>query len=78
MQAMTQQSVSNAFGGRVDPERRFDHGGWTSRPSGYPRLPETAVAMDCNLMSAMETETRMLLPGDIVDIEVKPDRSLLI
>ena len=38
MLAEPQRAIADAFAGRGDPEKRFDHGNWTEWPSGHPRL----------------------------------------
>lgn len=76
--AETQRDVADAFAGRGDPAKRFDHGRWTEWSSGHPRLAGAVVAMDCDLIGTMETETHMLFAGGVTGLEVNRETSPLI
>jgi len=78
MLAETQRDVADVFAGRGDPEKRFDHGNWTEWPSGHPRLAGAVVAMDCDLIGTMETETHVLFAGGVTGVEVNRDTPPLI
>ncbi|MAZ15294.1 MAG: flavin reductase [Ahrensia sp.] len=78
MLSRKQQNVADAFAGSGHPDQRFDHGYWSEWPSGHPRLAEAVVAMDCDLVGAMETETHMLFAGGVVAIETNFERQPLI
>jgi len=76
--AAQQQALAEAFAGHVAPEQRFDLGFWQDWPSGQPRLLETVLAMDCELVGSMETGSHVLFAGAAIDIESAPDREPLI
>lgn len=78
MLSQSQQDIANAFAGFEEPEKRFDTGRWTSWSSGHPRLADAVVAMDCDLIGAMETESHILFAGGVMDLEIDRDRSPLI
>ncbi len=78
MLAEPQRAIADAFAGRGDPEKRFDHGNWTEWPSGHPRLAGAVAAMDCDLIGTMETETHVLFAGGGTGVEGNPDAQPLI
>ncbi|MCE7029597.1 flavin reductase family protein [Jiella avicenniae] len=78
MLADGQQPVADAFAGAADPAERFRHGRWTAWKSGHPRLEDTLVTMDCEVIGVIETATHRLVAGCVVDIETSGDRAPLI
>ena len=78
MLSQAQRDVADAFAGRREPEERFEAGSWSEWPSGHPRLAGAVVAMDCDLIGTMETETHRLFAGGVTGIETDPGRLPLI
>ncbi len=73
-----QADIANAFAGRVDPEKRFENGLWSSWMSGHPRLAGAVAALDCEVIGAIEIGTHVLFAGALVDIELVSERPPLI
>ncbi|MER0236636.1 flavin reductase family protein [Fulvimarina sp. MAC8] len=78
MLAEDQSGIANAFAGFGDPQRRFENGRWNAWKSGHPKLENALVAMDCEVIGAIETPSHWLLAGCVVDIETATDRAPLL
>ncbi|PYE84213.1 flavin reductase family protein [Pseudoroseicyclus aestuarii] len=73
-----QQAVADAFAGKVEAARRFESGTWDAWPSGEPKLQGAVAAMDCRVLTAVETGTHILLIGGVTRVETNPACSPLI
>lgn len=73
-----QESIANAFAGRVHASERFDLGEWNAWPSGHPMLLGAASALDCEVVGSIETGTHVLFAGAIVNAETTTSRLPLI
>ncbi|RLQ85268.1 flavin reductase family protein [Notoacmeibacter ruber] len=73
-----QQTVAEAFAGKVPRDQRFEHGEWEAWPSGHPRLRSATVAMDCALVENIVTEDHVLFVGRPLAIDLAENRAPLI
>jgi len=80
--ASDQQVIGDAFAGKFDDRLagldRFAFGVWGQWPSGNPLLYGAAVALDCELVGSIETQTHMLFAGGVIATEVAPAKTPLI
>ena len=75
-----QQKLANIFSGRdgVDPERRFDHGHWTTLATGAPVLSNALAVFDCKLTDYKSVATHMVLFGEVAAMRVSDPRAALV
>lgn len=82
MLASDQQIIGDAFAGKFDDPLtgldRFSFGVWGQWPSGNPLLYGAAVALDCELVGSMETQTHVLFAGGVIETEIAPAKQPLI
>lgn len=68
MFAEGQQSVADAFAGKVLAEHRFEHGDWSEWSSGHPRLAGTVASMDCAVIGEIDLGSHVLFAGGLREI----------
>jgi len=69
MLAAGQESIADAFAGKLGQIDRFALGTWSHWPSGNPRLQGAATAIDCELIGRIETQTHVLFAGAIIEAD---------
>lgn len=78
MLADDQESIGDAFAGRVEAGERFNVGQWAEWPSGHPMLLGAITALDCDVIGSIETGTHVLFAGAIVEAETTTSRAPLL
>lgn len=79
--ASDQQIIGDAFAGKFDESPgldRFSFGVWGHWPSGNPLLYGAAVALDCELVGSIETQTHVLFAGGVIETEITSGKQPLI
>lgn len=76
--AAGQQSIADAFAGKVAPEHRFEHGTWGDWDSGHPRLEGAVASMDCAVIGEIALGDHLLFAGGLTEIALDREAQPLI
>lgn len=70
MLASEQETIADAFAGKLGGIDRFSIGDWQNWESGTPRLSSAAASLDCELIGSMSVPTHLVIAGAIVGTEL--------
>lgn len=72
-----QETIGDAFAGKVAREQRFGVGDWGKWPSGQPLLEGSVTSLDCELIGVIDAGTHMLFAGGIIHTQTSSARPLI-
>lgn len=72
-----QETIGDAFAGKVARDERFGVGAWDKWPSGQPLLEGCMTALDCELIGVIDAGTHMLFAGGIIHTQTSSARPLI-
>lgn len=68
--------LSFAFGGKVSPQERFDHGEWIQEH--LPYLADAQVNLDCQVDASLDYGTHTIVVGKVLAIRLNGEFSPLV
>jgi flavin reductase (DIM6/NTAB) family NADH-FMN oxidoreductase RutF len=60
-----------AFGGKVEPEKRFNDSEWESDSIGIPRLKTAAAAISCHIANIVGHASHSIIIGNVHEVAVQ-------
>ncbi|MDX3924720.1 MAG: flavin reductase family protein [Shinella sp.] len=76
--AAGQERLGDVFAGKGPSEDRFSIADWDYWPSGTPKLANSLLCMDCELVGSLDAGDHMLFVGMVTETEIGGDRSPLL
>ena len=76
--SLGQEMIADTFAGKRSIADRFSVADWGYWPSGNPRLPETAISIDCELAGSIDVGDHILFIGAVVEMEIGIARDCLL
>ncbi|MBO9655043.1 MAG: flavin reductase [Agrobacterium tumefaciens] len=76
--ARGQEDIADMFAGKGSLPDRFCLGAWSTWPSGNPKLADTLLSMDCELVGSIDAADHILFVGAIVEATSDPLRLALL
>jgi flavin reductase len=77
--AAEHREISAAFAGvgKLDIERRFELGAWTSLKTGSPVLGGALASFDCEIRQSIEVNTHTVIICEVVDVSLMENEGSL-